>query len=204
MVIIAYRLTQGWAGPGGFTIMTGRVPPTVYFKLLWLSLLAPYLVNTQSWSCYLHPDKVCTNTSACATPTPLPPHLHLLHTLQPHFFFFYKLFLYHTGISHGDQYRCNSLGLQKICLSASICLHNSYRLLLFCLTPTRWAPKAETNFLEFKWWILFKSLKINYDTIWKQLLVFVKQNYVLLKMDSCDAKRLHNFRVRVALKKGNI
>lgn len=177
MVIIAYRLAQGWAGPGGFTIMTGRVPPTVYFKLLWLSLLAPYLVNTQSWSCYLHPDKVCTNTSACTTPTPLPPHLHLLHTLQPHvflFFFVYKLFLYHTGISHGDQYRCNSLGLQKICLSASICPCNSYRLLLVwhgahCvqyLCSARWAPEAETNFLEFKWLILFKYLKINCDKIW--------------------------------------
>lgn len=126
-----------------------------------LSRQYPILILlSASWQS-LH-KHVCLCNPHSSTPSPPPPS----YPPTP-FFFFYKLFLYHTGISHGDQYRCNSLGLQKICLSASICLHNSYWLLLFCLTPTRWAPKAETNFLEFKWWILFKSLKINYDTIWK-------------------------------------
>lgn len=166
MVIIAYRLAQGWAGPGGFTIMTGRVPPTVYFKLLWLSLLAPYLVNTQSWSCYLHPDKVCTNTSAYPTPhlpTPSPPPPSSPPTQC---FFFYKLFLYHTSISHGDQYRCNSLGLQKSACLQAFARITDYRLFLVWpgahvvqyLCSSRW------NFLELKWWILFESLKISHDT----------------------------------------
>lgn len=49
-------------------------------------------------------------------PTPLT--LHLFHPLQPSFFF-YKLFLYHTNISQGDQYRCNSLVRPKsACLQA--------------------------------------------------------------------------------------
>lgn len=107
MVIIAYRLAQGWAGPGGVTVMTGCVPQTVYFKLLWLSHPAFYLVNTQSWSHYMHPDKVCTNTSI-----PLQP------TTSPQFpsssvFFLFKLFLYHASISHKDQYTWYSLDLPK-------------------------------------------------------------------------------------------
>lgn len=53
------------------------------------------------------------------------PHLYpRLPSLPPNQFFFFKLFLYHTSISHGDQYRCNSLGLPK---SASLCSYNSYR-----------------------------------------------------------------------------
>lgn len=64
MVIIAYWLVQGWAGPVRFTVMTGHVPPTVYFKLLWLSHPALYLINFQSWSLYLHCDEVFTNMSA--------------------------------------------------------------------------------------------------------------------------------------------
>lgn len=81
MVIIAYRLAQGWAGPGGFTVMTGRVPSTVYFKLLWLSQQALYLINTQSWSYYLHPDKVYTNMSGSSRCQQ--PHLHLSNSLHP-------------------------------------------------------------------------------------------------------------------------
>ena len=140
MVIIAYRLAQGWAGPGGFTVMTGRVPPTVYFKLLWLSHPAPYLVNTQSWSCYLHPDKVCTNTSA-----PLHPIANSLTSTSSipsnpvcFFFLFSKLFLYHTSISHGDQYRCNSLGLPK-----SACLQAFAHIT--AIDPSRFGPAPTFN-----------------------------------------------------------
>lgn len=106
MVIIAYRLTQGWVWSGGFIGMTSHVPPTGYFKLLWLGHLAPWLVNTQSWARDLNPDKVCTDTAQ--PPVPTSPH-----TPNHPCFFSHKLFRYHTSISQGDQYRCNSLGLQK-------------------------------------------------------------------------------------------
>lgn len=134
MVIIAYRLAQGWAGPGGFTVMTGRVPPTVYFKLLWLSHPVPYLVNTQSWSHYLHPDKVCTNTlPETSPPPPQPP--------PAQCFLFFTLFLYHTSISHGDQYRCNSLGPPKAaCLQAFACIR--------AIDPP-WVGLAPTSFNVF-------------------------------------------------------
>lgn len=169
MVIIAYRLAQGWAGPGGFTIMTGRVPPTVYFKPLWLSHPAPYLVNTQSWSHYLHPDKVCTNTSAPHLPNShcQQPHLHLLHPLQPQVFLS-KLFLYHISISHGDQYRCNSLGLPKsACLQAfaHITAIDPSRFgpvptsFSVCTGAGRRAAEAERNFLKLKLWIWFENKK---------------------------------------------
>lgn len=53
-------------------------------------------------------------------------HVYLLHCQQPPpppsplpQCSFFKLFLYHTSISHGDQCRCNSLGLPKsACLQA--------------------------------------------------------------------------------------
>lgn len=137
MVIIAYRRTQGWAGPGGSTVMTGRVPPTVYFKLLWLSRPPPppFLVNTQSWSRYLHPHKHKTNP---------PPHLHL--STPPHHLYlwfslkssvpFYKLFLYHTSISHGDQYRCNSLDFPKSARLRALALITAIDSFSFGRSPT--------------------------------------------------------------------
>lgn len=41
-----------------------------------------------------------------------PPDIYLLFSLKSSVLF-YKLFLYHTSISHGDQYRCNSLDFPK-------------------------------------------------------------------------------------------
>lgn len=61
------------------------------------------------------------------------PHLHLLRLLHPGVFFFFKLFLYHTSISHGDQYRCNSLGLPK-----SACLQAFARIT--DIDPSRFGP----------------------------------------------------------------
>lgn len=106
MVIIAYWLAQGWAGPVRFTVMTAHVPPTVYFKLLWLSHPPLYLINIQSWSFYLHCDKVFTNMAALfnLTSTASIPS-------KPECFSLLFFQWYHTCISHGDQYRCNSLGL---------------------------------------------------------------------------------------------
>lgn len=49
------------------------------------------------------------------------------------FFLFFKLFLYHTSISHGDQYRCNSLGLPK-----SACLQAFARIT--AIDPSRFGP----------------------------------------------------------------
>lgn len=66
----------------------------------------PFLINTQFWFRYLHPHKHSTpSTCTCQHP---PPHLYLLFSLKSSVLF-YKLFQYHTNISHGDQYRCNSL-----------------------------------------------------------------------------------------------
>lgn len=77
----------------------------------------PIPVNTQSWSRYLPPDKTL-HKHICPPTLHQQPQLHLLH---PRLFFF-KLFLYHTSVSRGDQYRCDSLGLQKcVCLQVFAC-----------------------------------------------------------------------------------
>lgn len=71
----------------------------------------PFLVNTQSWSRYLHPYKHSTPTPrSTLVNTPPPPQLQF--SLKSSVLF-YKLFLYHTSISHGDQCRCNSLDFPK-------------------------------------------------------------------------------------------
>lgn len=74
----------------------------------------PLPVNTQSWSRYLHLHKHSLPPPALVNT----PHFYLLFSLQSSVLF-YKLFLYHTSISHGDQYRCNSLEFPKsACLRA--------------------------------------------------------------------------------------
>lgn len=70
MVIIAYRLAQGWAGPGGCTVITGRVPLSVYFKLLQLSQPLPPSHQYPIWI------SVCLLTKTCLLPD--------LHDQQPH------------------------------------------------------------------------------------------------------------------------
>lgn len=73
-------------------------------------ILIPLSASWQSLHKHVHPP---LPNSHCQQP-----HLHLLHPLQPRVFLS-KLFLYHISISHGDQYRCNSLGLPKsACLQA--------------------------------------------------------------------------------------
>lgn len=98
------------------------------FQALWLSHPAPYLVNTQSWFCYLHPDNPCTNTCSPPTLTCQQPHLIFL-PLQPSVFCFVFLFVFmyinYSWIIQAfpflDQYKCNSLGCPKsACLQAFV------------------------------------------------------------------------------------
>ncbi len=73
-------------------------------------ILIPLSASWQS----LH-KHVCPPSPTTSPPPPLSPSTHCC----CFFFFTFKLFLYHTSISHRDQYRCNLLGIPKsACLQA--------------------------------------------------------------------------------------
>lgn len=118
--------------------MTGRVPPTVYFKLLWLSRPPPppisrqypILIQISASPQTQHPPPLPTCT--CQHP---PHHLYLLFSLKSSVLF-YKLFLYHTSISHGDQYRCNSLDFPKSARLRALALITAIDSFSFGRSPT--------------------------------------------------------------------
>lgn len=129
--------------------MTGRVPPTVYFKLLWLSRLAPPFSSIPN----LDPD-IClpTNTAPLHLHLSTLPHLYLLFSLKSSVLF-YKLFLYHTSISHGDQYRCNSLDFPKSARLRAFARITAIDSFSFGRSPTYFdifypQPGADITFVE--------------------------------------------------------